>query len=82
MKPLLISESSACPLLYSTEMKSKKVNPTRILRVICDSFHLKLKKRVLDHSITDRGEVSENVQPRNKVPGALEISRLPVRQSR
>ena len=65
-------------------MKSKSfanINPTRILRVICDCFHLKTKKRTLDHSTIDRGEVIENVYPRNKVPGALEVSRLPGRQS-
>jgi hypothetical protein len=65
-------------------MKSKRfasINPTRVLRVVCDCFHLKTKKRALDHSTIDCPEVIENVYPRNKVPGALEVSRLPARQS-
>jgi len=65
-------------------MKSKSfanLNPISVIRVICDCFHLKTKKRALDRSTIDRREVIENVYPRNKVPGALEISRLPVRQS-
>jgi hypothetical protein len=65
-------------------MKSKSfasINPICLMRVICDCFHLKAKKRALDYSTIDRGEVSENVYPRKKVPGALEVSRLPARPS-
>jgi len=52
-----------------------------IMRAICDCFHLKMKKRALDHSTNDRREVIGNVYPRNKVPGALVISQLPVGRS-
>jgi hypothetical protein len=58
------------------------INPvSRIMQVICDWFRLKTKKRALDHSTIDPPEVIENVYPRNKVPGALVISRPPEPQS-
>jgi hypothetical protein len=72
-------------LLYLVWVKNNgfaNINPVgRIMRVICDCFRLKTKKRALDHSTIDRPEVMENVYPRNKVPGAMVISRPPEPQS-